>query len=112
MYLCIAFRKCNWIVSWCNGSTTVFGSVCRGSNPRETTQKILRQKVGGFFVYGRMESFSGFAENVSETEGVFSPMRKVLQSDRDRTGVLLGQDWSFVRTGLVFHSPRIRLGSA
>lgn len=25
------------IVSWCNGSTTVFGTVCRGSNPRETT---------------------------------------------------------------------------
>ena len=61
---------------------------------------------------GRKESFSGFAENVSETEGIFSPMRKVLQSDRDRTGVLLGQDWSFVRTGLAFPSPRIRLGSA
>ena len=25
------------IVSWCNGSTTDFGSVCLGSNPNETT---------------------------------------------------------------------------
>src|SRR5574344_416533 len=25
------------IVVWCNGSTTGFGSVCRGSNPRTTT---------------------------------------------------------------------------
>ena len=25
------------IVSWCNGSTTGFGSVCQGSNPYETT---------------------------------------------------------------------------
>ncbi len=66
------------------------------------------RNVGGFFVYGRMESFSGFAENVSETEGVFSPMRKVLQSDRDRTGVLLGQDWSFVRPD--WHSIRRESG--
>lgn len=40
-YLCTALRK-QGIVSWCNGSTTVFGSVCRGSNPRETT---LRRKL-------------------------------------------------------------------
>ena len=26
------------IVSWCNGSTTDFGSVCLGSNPNETTR--------------------------------------------------------------------------
>ena len=25
------------LVSWCNGSTTGFGSVCQGSNPCETT---------------------------------------------------------------------------
>ena len=25
------------IASWCNGSTTDFGSACRGSNPREAT---------------------------------------------------------------------------
>ena len=25
------------IVLWCNGSTTVFGAVCLGSNPRGTT---------------------------------------------------------------------------
>gem|GEM_PF-1071485 len=27
------------IVLWCNGSTTVFGSVCLGSNPGKTTHK-------------------------------------------------------------------------
>ena len=27
------------IVLWCNGSTAVFGSACRGSNPRKTTVK-------------------------------------------------------------------------
>ena len=27
------------IVLWCNGSTTVFGSVCGGSNPPGTTEK-------------------------------------------------------------------------
>ena len=34
------------IVSWCNGSTAVFGSACLGSNPGETTIKsdlILNQ---------------------------------------------------------------------
>ena len=41
------------IVSWCNGSTTVFGSVCRGSNPRETTHNpnkpfIINMIVSGF----------------------------------------------------------------
>lgn len=30
------------IVVWCNGSTTGFGSVCRGSNPRTTTIKAAR----------------------------------------------------------------------
>lgn len=28
-------------VLWCNGSTTDFGSVCRGSNPRRTTAGTL-----------------------------------------------------------------------
>ncbi len=28
------------IVSWCNGSTAVFGSACPGSNPSETTNKM------------------------------------------------------------------------
>ena len=38
------------IVSWCNGSTTGFGSVCRGSNPRETTEKErLTHRVNLFF---------------------------------------------------------------
>ena len=35
-YLCTAIE---WIASWCNGSTTDFGSACRGSNPREATMK-------------------------------------------------------------------------
>lgn len=26
-----------WTDSWCNGSTTVFGAVCQGSNPCEST---------------------------------------------------------------------------
>ncbi|MDE7462541.1 MAG: hypothetical protein K2M88_05200, partial [Muribaculaceae bacterium] len=30
------------IVLWCNGSTTVFGSVCPGSNPGKTTLKLLQ----------------------------------------------------------------------
>ena len=32
-----AFQLKPPIVSWCNGSTTDFGSVCLGSNPGETT---------------------------------------------------------------------------
>lgn len=34
-------------VSWCNGSTTDFGSVCQGSNPCETTKKAVN--YGSFF---------------------------------------------------------------
>ena len=37
------------IVLWCNGSTTVFGSVSGGSNPPGTTQKIR-----GFFMILRI----------------------------------------------------------
>ncbi len=33
----------NRIVLWCNGSTTVFGSVCPGSNPGKTTSRSLDQ---------------------------------------------------------------------
>ena len=43
-YLCTAIER---IASWCNGSTTDFGSACRGSNPREATIKnpnYLKQK--------------------------------------------------------------------
>ena len=36
------FGKAQRIVSWCNGSTTVFGTVCLGSNPGETTIKCLK----------------------------------------------------------------------
>lgn len=32
------------IVSWCNGSTTVFGTVSQGSSPCETTQETKRLK--------------------------------------------------------------------
>ena len=39
-YLCTAIER---IASWCNGSTTDFGSACRGSNPREAT--ILQKKL-------------------------------------------------------------------
>ncbi len=44
-YLCTAIER---IASWCNGSTTDFGSACRGSNPREATMKnpnYLKQKI-------------------------------------------------------------------
>ena len=36
------------IALWCNGSTTVFGSVCRGSNPRKATRKSPDCKIGAF----------------------------------------------------------------
>ncbi len=36
---------CLRIVSWCNGSTTGFGSVCQGSNPCETTYRRLSSKA-------------------------------------------------------------------
>ena len=46
-YLCRVFLRIkHTIVSWCNGSTTGFGSVCLGSNPGETTQKIAN-----YFIY-------------------------------------------------------------
>ncbi len=38
------------IVSWCNGSTTVFGSVCLGSSPGETTTKKRIAMRFAFFV--------------------------------------------------------------
>ena len=40
------------IVLWCNGSTTVFGSVSGGSSPPGTTQKIR-----GFFMILRIFQF-------------------------------------------------------
>ena len=39
------------IVSWCNGSTTGFGSVCRGSNPLETTDKVEEKNLPLFYFY-------------------------------------------------------------
>ena len=33
--------------SWCNGSTTVFGAVCLGSNPSEAS--IKKPQLSGFF---------------------------------------------------------------
>ena len=38
-YLCSALEIKPMIVSWCNGSTSVFGTVSQGSSPCETTQK-------------------------------------------------------------------------
>ncbi len=39
------------IVSWCNGSTAVFGSACPGSNPGETTIQLsgggTSRRIGG-----------------------------------------------------------------
>ena len=41
---CITFAVANQaIASWCNGSTTDFGSACRGSNPREATYRGVEQ---------------------------------------------------------------------
>ena len=43
------------IVLWCNGSTTVFGSVCLGSNPGKTTHKKegspKAEWPNGFFLF-------------------------------------------------------------
>ena len=38
-------RRQSRIVLWCNGSTTGFGSVCRGSNPRGTTTQKVEQML-------------------------------------------------------------------
>ena len=40
-FLILMFTRQNKarVVSWCNGSTTDFDSVCLGSNPGETTIK-------------------------------------------------------------------------
>ena len=51
------------IVLWCNGSTTVFGSVCLGSNPGKTTiEKKETSKP-----HGRMVSFFFFADGLSRS---------------------------------------------
>jgi hypothetical protein len=34
----------------CNGSTTVFGAVCLGSNPGQATKEKASTKVGAFFM--------------------------------------------------------------
>ena len=34
-------------VLWCNGSTTVFGAVCLGSNPRGTTNGEMPERPKG-----------------------------------------------------------------
>lgn len=38
------------IVSWCNGSTADSGSVCLGSNPSETTKKLIINQLSAFFI--------------------------------------------------------------
>lgn len=42
-------------VQWCNGSTTVFGTVCLGSNPGWTTQRNSHSLRWEFFVKRREE---------------------------------------------------------
>ena len=43
-------RKHNEFVLWCNGSTTVFGSVCLSSNLGRTTREALKENIfRGFF---------------------------------------------------------------
>ena len=38
-------------IAWlCNGSTTVFGAVCLGSNPGQATKGKASTKVGAFFM--------------------------------------------------------------
>ena len=39
------------IVSWCNGSTTGFGSVCSGSNPLRTTYLRIGSANMSFSTY-------------------------------------------------------------
>ena len=39
------------IVLWCNGSTTVFGSVCLGSNPGKTTHRKGRKPQGFLLLF-------------------------------------------------------------
>ncbi len=49
-------KKCSFAASkttkaielWCNGSTTVFGTVCVGSNPASSTNELSPGKVGVF----------------------------------------------------------------
>ncbi len=62
-YLCNAFeREHNKFGPWCNGSTTVFGTVCLGSNPggptkRKTLRRFLRSV---FYFYENSVSFRWF----------------------------------------------------
>lgn len=41
----------NFIALWCNGSTTVFGSVSGGSNPPRVTNAIIRKLLTKIIVY-------------------------------------------------------------
>ncbi len=45
------FAAGNRIDRWCNGSTTVFGAVCPGSNPGRSTTKAPQRR--GFFLSGK-----------------------------------------------------------
>lgn len=48
MYFCNLKMNGNFD-QWCNGSTTVFGTVCLGSNPGWSTCGTLTLMVGVFF---------------------------------------------------------------
>ena len=47
---CIFATSKNENVQWCNGSTTVFGTVCLGSNPGWTTKKNSHPMRWEFFL--------------------------------------------------------------
>jgi hypothetical protein len=59
LYLCARLQKESsesLFVSWCNGSTAVFGTACLGSNPSETTIFLaveLFEKVQSFFLQAK-----------------------------------------------------------
>ena len=55
----------NFIALWCNGSTTVFGSVRAGSNPARVTNVIsskLLAKINGYRVLNAIygNTYKGF----------------------------------------------------
>lgn len=54
-------NKAMHIVSWCNGSTADSGSVCLGSNPSETTKKLIINRLPAFF-YLNINNHSSFSK--------------------------------------------------
>ena len=73
------------IVVWCNGSTTGFGSVCRGSNPRTTT-RIRAVLVTALILLESLHAFSQFLSALD-----FS--RLTALKGRKRTATVTFQRW-------------------